>query len=333
MYSLAFIIPYFGKMREDLNIWLQSVRYNPTIDWIILTDDRTQYDYPPNVRIVYTSFLQVKRLIQDTYDFAVELNDPYKLVDFKSAYGEIFKKELASYDFWGHCDMDLMWGDIRKFITDEILDTYDKIGFQGHSTIYRNTPINNVRYRTYVENKDYYKNVFTSSKTWNFDEKAINAIYNYLEIPFYSETNFSTLAQYRHNFVARYWPKDKSYRNKRVVYLWENGKLYNVSAYKGELYYDEIMYVHWQKRKMVLNCQGTEIRYLIIPNTIISNNEELQYAYVYNVSKAKWLSYFRFLIKQQKGKGIISLLRMLKKLIVYNNRVIFNNHIKQDLDG
>ena len=37
---------------------------------------------------------------------------------------------MVGYDFWGHCDMDLIWGDIRNFITEDVLSKYDKIIIQ-----------------------------------------------------------------------------------------------------------------------------------------------------------------------------------------------------------
>ena len=73
--------------------------------------------------------------------------------------------------------MDLIWGDIRKFITDDMLDQYDKIGFQGHSTLYRNTPEVNARYRTILEGELTYQNIFQSSYGHCFDEDLINKIY------------------------------------------------------------------------------------------------------------------------------------------------------------
>ena len=44
------------------------------------------------------------------------VNSPYKLCDYKPVYGLIFDEDLQDYDFWGHCDVDLIFGDIRKFI-------------------------------------------------------------------------------------------------------------------------------------------------------------------------------------------------------------------------
>lgn len=109
-FSIAYIIPYFGKLRKDVKVWLESCRWNPDIDFLIFTDDESQYDYPSNVHVTITSFNNMKARIQKFFDFPITLNRAYKLVDYKVAYGEIFEEELRKYDYWGYCDMDMMWG-------------------------------------------------------------------------------------------------------------------------------------------------------------------------------------------------------------------------------
>jgi len=41
--------------------------------------------------------------------------------------GLIFEDYVAGYDFWGHCDLDVVWGDIRKFLHTRILSDSDII--------------------------------------------------------------------------------------------------------------------------------------------------------------------------------------------------------------
>lgn len=129
MYSIAYVVPYFGKFPKGFQFWLLSCKCNPSIDWLIFTDDKTPYDYPENVKVTYWTFDQMKKKAQAIYDFPIFLERPYKLCDFKPAYGEIFADELKDYDFWGHCDIDLVWGNIRKFYTDAVLGQYEKVGF------------------------------------------------------------------------------------------------------------------------------------------------------------------------------------------------------------
>ena len=41
MKTICYIIPYFGKLPKNFALYLLGCAQNPTIDWKILTDDRT----------------------------------------------------------------------------------------------------------------------------------------------------------------------------------------------------------------------------------------------------------------------------------------------------
>ena len=101
MKRIAFVIPYFGKLPAMFPAWLNSCQQNPTIDFIVFTDDKTTYNYPDNVKVEYTTFDKVKKQISDLFDFENSLDTPYKLCDYKPTYGLVFAKWLKDYDFWG----------------------------------------------------------------------------------------------------------------------------------------------------------------------------------------------------------------------------------------
>ena len=176
MKSICYIVPYFGILPENFQIWLLGCKYNPTIDWIIYTDDKRCFDYPKNVKVQYCSFEEMKKRIQSFYDFEVDLSRPWRLALMKPAYGEIFSDDLKGYDFWGYCDIDLMWGDIRKFYTEEILNNFERIGFQGHSTLFPNNIKLNLQYRTIIPNQINYIDVFSGKLDFSWDESGINMI-------------------------------------------------------------------------------------------------------------------------------------------------------------
>lgn len=158
-------------------------------------------------------------------------------------------------------------GGVRQFLTDELLSDYEKIGFQGHSTLYRNTEKNRIRYRTIIPGLDNYRDVFRSERIWDFDENGINHIYVALGVKIYSETIFSTLAQYRYNFITRYLNKDLPNRNN--VFIWKAGRLYQVSVEQGGNRCMEMMYVHWQKRNMEIDAALDGSDLLVYPNRIV----------------------------------------------------------------
>ena len=259
MKSIAFVIPFFGKFPKGFDLYLQSCGFNSTIDWIIFTDDRTTYNYPDNVKVNYCSFEDVCKRIREKFDFEVNLDRPYRLCEFKPTWGEVFANELKEYDFWGHCDIDLLWGDIRKFITDDILDKYEKIGNQGHATLYRNTKEVNARYRYIPQNAPGYIESFSAKTPRAFDEWPMEMIYKELKIPYYMETIYAHLTKYEHNFHLGHLPKKDEYKNKRQVFTLSNGILLRHYLEKnGELATQEFMYIHFWCRPMVYKTAATE---------------------------------------------------------------------------
>ncbi|MDD6728003.1 MAG: hypothetical protein PUE08_02115 [Eubacteriales bacterium] len=251
MKSICYVVPYFGTLPgKAFSLWLKSCKANPTVNWIIFTDDKTEYDYPKNVKVCYTTFDKIRERFQSHYDFPIVLDRGWKLCDYRPAYGEVFAEELKGFDFWGHCDVDLMWGNIRKFYTDELLEKYDKIGFHGHSTLYRNTPEVNNRYRTIVDGEKNYKFVFTDSTGHCFDEVGMEAIYNYLGIPYSQNISYANLTKYETKFHIDLMPKEDEYKNKRQVFTWKDGTLMRHYLHDEKIYDEEYMYIHFWCRPM-----------------------------------------------------------------------------------
>ena len=279
MKSTIYICPYFGKLPEGhMELWLNSCKKNPTINWLILTDDKaTKISCPPNVKVIYTTLQEVKDQAQERFDFPISLNTPYKLCDFKPAYGYIFSEYIKDYDIWGHCDMtDCIFGNLRKFLTDSFLSGADKFLFLGHMTLYRNTT--EVNRRIFIDakcRKDNLQNIFSSKRNWAFDEinpYSINTIYTeqgwtikrqdemYLDISPSSKTFVESgyTIDYK-NFISG---------GKHIV-EWNSGTLLDwMLQHNGELLSREIGYVHFQKRKME-NCVTTPSHYYIVPNAFI----------------------------------------------------------------
>ena len=94
MKKILFICPYFGAFPNYFNLTLNSIKYNPTIDWLIITDITKQYDYPNNVKIINMKFEELQKKVQSCFNFKINLNAPFKMCDFRPAYGIIFKEYL-----------------------------------------------------------------------------------------------------------------------------------------------------------------------------------------------------------------------------------------------
>ena len=129
--SVLIIIPWFGPWPAWMRFFVESCRWNPTVDWLLLSDAQPPEHLPPNLRVVTTKFEDYRELIARRLDIRPAWADAYMLCDLKPALGFIHQSEIAGYDYWGYGDLDVIYGDIRGFYTPEIL-VHDVISTHGH---------------------------------------------------------------------------------------------------------------------------------------------------------------------------------------------------------
>lgn len=170
--SIASITCWYGKFPWYFPYFLHSCSFNPTVDFYIITDNKNKIDNKPeNVKIIYKTLDEIKASASEKLGFSVNIDYPYKLCDFKPAYGFLFPEIIESYDFWAQSDLDIIFGDIRLFLTEDFLASYDFISMRhdyttGCFALYRNNEIMNT---FFMKSKDY-KLVFSNSKHFCFDE-------------------------------------------------------------------------------------------------------------------------------------------------------------------
>lgn len=295
--SIILIVPYFGKLPDDFSLWLSSCSFNPTINWLIYTDqDTSDYDVPNNISIKKCNLCDLKAAFQKHFDFSISLENPYKLCDFKPAYGDMFEKEIADYDFWGYCDIDLVFGNIRNFITDDILCSYDRMFVFGHLSIYRNSPEMRELYRSKVDNCLYYKDVFSSPDSYAFDEfgyKSLGGlfqicslkkikVYNKILFAYAMEKYFALRCTYGGSLEQRKLEMKK----KKVFFEFRNGQLVQRwgKTAKGE---KEICYIHIRLRKMLNFCTDDK-HFYIYPGEYTNNSKKHFIDFGLNPEYIKW---------------------------------------------
>lgn len=125
--KVAFVIPYFGRIPAYFDLWLKSAEKNSDFDFLIYSDLPFNIESKSNVKLINSSFMELKNKIEKLLNRKVCLKSPYKLCDYKPMYGLIFEKDLENYDFWGFMDIDLILGCLNTYITDELLNSYDKL--------------------------------------------------------------------------------------------------------------------------------------------------------------------------------------------------------------
>jgi hypothetical protein len=153
------------------NYFIHSVKYNPSIDFILISDVKKFKALPKNVRHVYKSIHNINELATQKFGFTTKIENGYKFSDFKPAYGFLFAEIVKGYDFWGQTDIDVIYGDLRNFLNEEVLNEFDYISVRhdfptGCFSLFRNNRlVNNI----FKRSKDF-KDVFSDSKHFCFDE-------------------------------------------------------------------------------------------------------------------------------------------------------------------
>lgn len=255
----------FGKLPAYFNLWLQGALINDDYDFLIYTDDRAEYKYPSNVRVIYTTFAECVARAQKNYDFKINVPIPYKFCDFRPAFGEIFAADLKEYDFWGTIDLDIVFGKISNFITPEMLIKYNKILTHDHFCIYRNTPEVCAHYKGEQEaGKDIYKKIFTDPQIYAFGERAplgVYFIWLYNHWPMYDGFICADIAPAYHHFEVL----GETGIKKQIFIHHEDGRLVRYGILDGELVETEFMYMHLQKRFMKNNIMQS-VEFGIVPD-------------------------------------------------------------------
>lgn len=150
--SIAVLIPYFGRWPEWAPLFFETVRRNATIHFLVFTDCDTEDLQAPNIHVHACSLPEYVTLVKERVDVAFDPPDAYKLCDLRPLFGTIHEPELRDFDFYGWCDTDLLFGDIRAFYTGEVLARHDVLSthahrISGHFALFRNTRRNREMYR------------------------------------------------------------------------------------------------------------------------------------------------------------------------------------------
>lgn len=274
MKRIAFIIPYIGNFNNYFNLWLQSCRNNPTIDWYILTDNKVNYDYPDNVHKIETSMSELRKRFNNALGFNVALERPYKFCDLKPTYGYVFNDIIRDYDFWGYCDVDLIFGNIRKFFTNDLLGNYDMISRWAHCTLIRNNDMNNKLFMTHLVSSPIwggylptYKDAFCSTKSYIFDEVSfiIYAMCAGLRIYSTESIHYDSSINYKYFHPAWHHGSEiKSFGHDMFYY--NNGELSLITANRNEIQEIPLLYAHFQKRHLENNVS-------VVNSYCIANNK------------------------------------------------------------
>ncbi|UPT67861.1 MAG: hypothetical protein M0D57_04130 [Sphingobacteriales bacterium JAD_PAG50586_3] len=177
------IVPYFGKLPSFWPIYAKSLSFNKQfIDLLFITDIDLPVDLPDNMRVIKMTLSQFFDLAETKTGLKIpeEARYAYKLCDFKPLFGYIFEEEIKEYPFWAFGDIDLIYGNLGRYLKPHITNNYDIITFIeaivcAPFTILKNTK----EIRELFKQSPDLPEIFVSKKYLHFDEagkKSINLL-------------------------------------------------------------------------------------------------------------------------------------------------------------
>ncbi|WP_309215819.1 DUF6625 family protein [Lacticaseibacillus rhamnosus] len=176
---------------------------------------------------------------------------------------------MKDSDWWGYFDVDLVFGNISKFLKDSYLDSYDRIFTHGALTLYRNNNfMNNLwNYNFNLPEVPNFSTVATHTAIFAFDEwgwgknKGRGISYAVQHLPsvrqFDDTTLFADLNPNTFNFMTANGEKIT-----KLKYF--HGDVIGFDGDRNERHY---LYAHFQKRKMANKVIDYNQPIYITPNT------------------------------------------------------------------
>jgi hypothetical protein len=303
--SICLIRLWYGKYPPYLDCVLRSCAGNPDIHWLVISDNPVPPTVPNNVRFLHATREDLRRRFAEKLGF--EPAPPESNTDLKAALGFVFEDLLAGYDFWGQCDFDVIFGDLRKFLTEDILAAHDKILRLGHLTLYRNNAKVNRAFMLDCPGALNYRDVFKTAGTTQFDEmRGVNLIFRYHDIrQFHGEFIVDVVAPSRWK-ITRF--EGTTIRNDpQQVFYWHKGKVFRAYFNRDrDLVDEEYAYLHFQKRLLPappFDSYATD-GFLITPDGFYPYNREpltdLDFA---RYNQAHWRPLSQILCAIYRGVG------------------------------
>lgn len=257
MIRTALICVWMGPLPAHLPLWLASCARNVGIDWFLVTDQAVDHTLPDNVHIVAETLAGVRDRFSTEAGFAISLAHPYKLCDLRPLWHVLIPK-LDRFDWWGWCDLDVIWGRVAPFIAANAA-RYDRLLSEGHLAVFRRTQPTLNLYRDAIDSP--WRDVFSTVRNIGFDEHhGMNRLWIDSGWPLLFDgarvadilpefTRFRTLPRYPNSRIQAF-----AYRDGRVVREHCTG---------GVTLEQEYLYIHFQKRPMPVWVPDDACNYFI----------------------------------------------------------------------
>ena len=172
MNRIAIVVPWFGKIPSYFPFFIKGLENNKnTLDILFFTDEVIEYKTPSNFKIIELNWEGLKNRIKTKIGKEENIQTPYKLCDLKPMYGKMFETELENYEYWGYGDIDLIYGDLERFLPFNGTENYDVITFRenimhGPFSLFKNNDYT----RNLYQKTNKLKEIISTPEYIGFDE-------------------------------------------------------------------------------------------------------------------------------------------------------------------
>lgn len=319
------LVPYFGKLPSMFPLWVASASQCCRLRWLLITDCNIPCALPSNIAVVKSTFADVRRLIGEQLDVQIKLERAWDLCALRPAYGHVFQDFYRDYEFWGYGDLDVIYGDLDKFLTDDVFDCFDKICRWGHLSLIRNNAFGINAYRMRSQGSVLgYKEAFNGGVAC-FDERLFNDIIKdnggriYEGLPFSDFQQRSYLFRYHNMTVCdmisgRYEVQDRHIASN--IFIHQGKSLWR--KYLGEdgvVKEEEFAYIHFCRRKMDVKLpHGYVGDFWMVPNKFILPKKCLTAEEIFSLTKNRiyWSYIIPRLSVQKLANRILNIWRPKK---------------------
>lgn len=181
MTPIHFLIPYFGSLPPWFGLFLVSCKANSNITFTMFGDDASfDHLFPTNFCRVSMNLKEFVTVAADRIGKNVSIVSTRRVCDFRPMMGVMFSEYLKDAEFWGYCDIDIVLGNIRRFLTEDLLQSYDVISsgngcLAGHFVLFRNEG----RTRRLFERSKDIEYILTTENHTAFDELGPSVVWHF----------------------------------------------------------------------------------------------------------------------------------------------------------
>jgi hypothetical protein len=215
--EILLIMVHFGKLPPAIELTLETCKFNPHVQWLFVSDQVPPVSLSRNITFIRSSLEEFRKLVESKLGLNIPLRNPYKICDFRPAFGIIFSDHITGFTYWGHCDADVIYGDVYRFLSPLFPNRFDIIStldfrLNGPLTLFRNSEKVNQIFRRHPEYVKFFKD---PKNLYVFDEYLLTPIVKELASKNEIRIYFDSTGMQRHEFHSG-------------LHVWKNGKIIEV---------------------------------------------------------------------------------------------------------